>query len=119
MPMPRSRCTRSWSRMDRRVGARFDAGHPARFPHSRPVAVRRFGAGRRLAAAAAVGADDGEPLGVDLVHAAVNELLAQRAWPQAVVASVAAPPGGGLAVAVVAGIVRACCSHGLELTVPL
>lgn len=61
----------------------------------------------------------GEALGVDMVHAAVNELLAQHALPQFATLAVAGDPAGGFTEDVVAGILRACRGHGVPVAVPL
>lgn len=79
------------------------------------ASVRRLGARRDLAMQCGCI----EEPGIDMVHAAVNELLAQRALPQRASLSVAAPREGGLAASMVAGVVRACRAHGIELAVPL
>lgn len=60
-----------------------------------------------------------EELGIDMVQAAVNELLAQRALPRCASLSVAASRDGGPVASMVAGVVRACRAHGIDLAVPL
>lgn len=79
------------------------------------TAMRRLGPRAELARAL----DGGEALGVDMVHAAVNELLAQHALPQHATLSVAGHASGGLTAAVVAGALRALRGHGLPVVVPV
>lgn len=92
------------------------AGQPG--SHGSPqlvTAVRCLGPRQELARRA----DAGEALGVDMLHAAVNELLAQHALPQSATLSVAGDPRGGFASEVVAGVLRACRGHGVSVVVPL
>lgn len=79
------------------------------------TAMRRLGPRVELARAL----DGGEALGVDMVHAAVNELLAQHALPQHATISVVGEAGGGLTGAIVDGALRALRGHGVPIVVPV
>lgn len=79
------------------------------------MAWRRLGPRGDLARAA----DGGEAVGVDMVHAAVNELLAQHALPQQATLAVAGDARGGFVEAVAGGALRALRGHGLPVAVPL
>lgn len=57
----------------------------------------------------------GELLGIDMVHAAVDELLAHMALPRVALLEVAAAQDDGHAEAIVAGIARACRAHDVGI----
>jgi len=83
--------------------------------HVLATALRRPGARVALARTH----DGAESIGVDLVHAAVNELLAQHALPQFATLAVAAPPDDAFVPGLAAGVLRACRGHGVPVAVPV
>ena len=97
-------------------------------PQGREVVARDCGSAPALALAAvsrgvgcrrelARSLGQGEALGVDLVHAAVNTLLASGALPHIAAMHVQAPRASALAEAITAGIARACRAHDLAIVV--
>jgi phosphoribosylformylglycinamidine cyclo-ligase len=84
---------------------------PAARSTSLAVAARQLGAKRELAR------ELGRPEtpGVDLVHRAVNDLLALRAFPRTASLHLMAPAESGFVESVVAGVVRACRGHDVAL----
>lgn len=69
--------------------------------------------GPRVALARAF--DGGEATGVDLVHAACQQLLALGALPSLATLQVTADEGDAFAESAVVGVLRACRAHGIEL----
>ncbi|HEX6813597.1 MAG TPA: AIR synthase-related protein [Planctomycetota bacterium] len=75
------------------------------------LAVRGLGRRRELARRRGLGTS----LGIDMVNAAVAELLARGALPRAAALHVEAADDAALAEGAVAGIVRGCRAHGVEI----
>ncbi|HEX5050695.1 MAG TPA: AIR synthase related protein [Planctomycetota bacterium] len=76
--------------------------------------TRRLGC--RLALAHELGR--GDALGIDMVHGAINALLARGALPQCAAVSVLSAPDSELAQAVTAGVASACRAHEVPIAVP-
>lgn len=84
-------------------------------PANAIVAARRIGAKLTLA----LQFENVEAVGIDMVHAAVNELAVMHAMPIATSLAVTGHAAGGVAETVVAGIARACRAHDLPIEVRL